>query len=89
MIPEFERALFAMAPGEISGEPLRTGHGFHIVRLDRRIEGSQLPFETARARIVSFLMEGRERRAIAGFIAHLAQQADIRGIAMSASGRGA
>lgn len=89
MIPEFERALFDMAPGEISDEPLRTRYGFHIVRLDRKIEGSQLPFETARARIASFLMEGRERQAIAGFIAHLAQQADIRGISMSASGKGA
>ena len=88
MIPEFENALFAMAPGEISDEPLRTRFGFHILRLDRKVEGAQLPFEKARARIASFLSETRERQAIAGFIAHLAQQADIRGISLSASGRG-
>lgn len=88
MIEEFESALFAMAPGEMSGEPLRSRHGFHIIRLDRRIEGREPPFEAARARIASFLSETRERQAIAGFIAHLAQQADIRGISLSASSRG-
>ncbi len=88
MIEEFESALFAMAPGEMSREPLRSRHGFHIIRLDRRIEGREPPFEAARARIASFLSETRERQAIAGFIAHLARQADIRGISLSASGRG-
>ncbi|WP_298351195.1 peptidylprolyl isomerase [Rhodoblastus sp.] len=89
MIEEFESALFAMAPGEMSREPLRSRHGFHIIRLDRRIEGREQPFEAARARIASFLSETRERQAIAGFIAHLARQADIRGISLSASSRGA
>ncbi len=89
MIPEFESALFAMAPGEISDQPLRTRYGFHIVRLDRKIEGREPPFEMARARIASFLSQTRERQAIAGFIAHLAQQADIRGISLSPSGKGA
>ena len=89
MIEEFESALFAMTPGEMSGEPLRSRYGFHIIRLDRRIEGQEPPFEAARARIASFLSETRERQAIAGFIAHLAQQADIRGISLSASSRGA
>jgi peptidyl-prolyl cis-trans isomerase C len=86
MIPEFESALFAMAPGAISDEPLRTRYGFHILRLDRKIEGAQLPFEHVRARISSFLSETRELQAIAGFIAHLAQQADIRGISLPAPG---
>jgi peptidyl-prolyl cis-trans isomerase C len=88
MIEEFESALFAMAPGEMSSEPLRSRHGFHIIRLDRKIEGREAAFEAARARIASFLAETRERQAIAGFIAHLARQADIRGVSLSASGRG-
>jgi peptidyl-prolyl cis-trans isomerase C len=82
MVPEFERALFAMAPGEISDEPLRTRFGFHILRLDRMIEGAMLPFEAVKARIAAFLSDTRERQAIAGYIAHLARQADISGVTL-------
>ncbi|MGO8737421.1 peptidylprolyl isomerase [Rhodoblastus sp.] len=89
MVPEFERALFAMAPGEISQEPLRTRFGFHILRLDRKIEGRELPFDQARPRIAAFLSETRARQAIAGFIAHLARQADIRGVLLEGAGGGA
>jgi len=82
MVPEFERALFAMTPGELSDKPVRTRYGFHVLRLDRKIEGAVLPFEIVRARIAGFLSETRERQAVAGYIAHLAQLADIRGIAL-------
>ncbi len=44
--PEFERALFALEPGSIAPEPVATRYGFHIVRLDRKHEGRDLPFET-------------------------------------------
>lgn len=86
MVPEFERALFAMAPGEISDEPVRTRFGLHVLRLDRKIEGAILPFEAVKARIADFLSETRERQAIAGYIAHLAQQADIRGVILGRPG---
>jgi peptidyl-prolyl cis-trans isomerase C len=83
MVPEFERALFAMAPGEISDEPVRTRFGYHVLRLDRKIEGVTLPFELVRERISAFLDETRARHAIAGYIAHLVQQAKIEGIVLS------
>jgi peptidyl-prolyl cis-trans isomerase C len=86
MVPEFERALFAMTPGAISDEPVRTRYGFHVLRLDRRIEGAVLPFELVRARIAGFLSQTRERQAIAGYIGHLAQLADIRGVVLGRPG---
>jgi peptidyl-prolyl cis-trans isomerase C len=88
MVPEFERALFAMAPGAISDEPVRTRFGFHVLRLDRKIEGRELPFDMVRERIARFLSETRERQAIAGYIAHLARQADIRGVTLAGAGAG-
>jgi peptidyl-prolyl cis-trans isomerase C len=84
MVSEFEQALFAMAEGEISDEPVRTRYGFHVLRLDRKIEGRELPFGLVRDRISAFLSEGRERQAIAGYIAHLANRADIRGVSLAA-----
>ncbi len=33
MLPEFERAAFAMRPGDLSREPVRTPVGYHIIRV--------------------------------------------------------
>jgi peptidyl-prolyl cis-trans isomerase SurA len=34
MVPEFERWMFALRPGDLS-PVIETGHGFHIIRVDR------------------------------------------------------
>ncbi|MBM3528972.1 MAG: peptidylprolyl isomerase [Alphaproteobacteria bacterium] len=78
--PEFERALFALDPGTIALEPVATRYGFHIVRLDRRIEGRELPFELVAARIAEYLNESVRRRATAQYIARLAGAARIEGV---------
>ena len=44
MVPAFDSAAFALAPGEVSG-PVRTNFGVHILRVDERTE---VPFEEAR-----------------------------------------
>ena len=77
--PEFEAALIALRPGEICAEPVRTRYGVHVLRLDQRVEGRQLPFEQARARIATYLEERSWRRAVAQYITLLAGQARIEG----------
>jgi peptidyl-prolyl cis-trans isomerase C len=79
--PEFEAALKALAEGEISG-PVETRYGIHVIRLRRRIEGRQLPFEAVRARIEAYLSEHVRRQAAAQYIDLLIGRADIRGIAL-------
>ncbi len=81
--PEFEAALDKLAPGEISAEPAQTTHGFHVLRLDRKIDGATLPFSMVRERIADYLAETRARHAIAGAIAQLAQQAKIEGVVLA------
>ncbi len=78
--PEFEQALFALEPGEISPEPVATRYGFHIVRLDRKHEGRELPFELVADRIAEYLQERVQRRALAQYVARLAGGAHIEGI---------
>jgi peptidyl-prolyl cis-trans isomerase C len=77
--PEFEQALIAMIPGAI-GDPVESRYGFHIIRLDRKIEGKELPFEIAKTRIEAYLRDAVERRASAQFIARLVSRARIEGI---------
>jgi peptidyl-prolyl cis-trans isomerase C len=81
--PEFEQALFALAPGSIAPEPVATRYGFHIVRLDRKHAGRELPFELVADRIGEYLEECVARRALAQYIARLASAARIEGIELA------
>lgn len=83
--PEFEQALFVLAPGEIGAEPVATHYGFHIVRLDRKHEGRELPFALVADRIAAYLQERVKRRALAQYIARLAGTARIEGIELADS----
>ncbi|MFZ5693926.1 MAG: peptidylprolyl isomerase [Pseudomonadota bacterium] len=80
--PDFERAMMALSPGTLTAEPVPTCYGFHIIRLDRRIEGRPLPFETVADRIAEYLTESARRRATAQYIARLVWRAEIAGIEM-------
>lgn len=80
--PEFEKALYHLAPGEMTKEPVETRYGFHIIRLDRRIDGRELPFELVRDRIAHYLAERSRRVAIAQYVARLAAMSDVRGVSL-------
>ena len=77
--PEFEAVLVTMEPGQIYAAPVPTHYGIHILRLDRRVAGAALPFETVQLRIAAYLEERTWRRAVAQYIAVLAGQAQIIG----------
>jgi peptidyl-prolyl cis-trans isomerase C len=77
---EFERALMALAAGELCAEPVATRYGFHIIRLDRKYEGRTLPYEAVAGRIADYLRESVWRRADAQYIARLVSAARIEGV---------
>ena len=83
--PEFERALLGLAPGEISAAPVATRYGFHIIRLERRIDGRVLPYEAVAERIADYLRESVQRRANAQYVARLASAARIEGIELASA----
>lgn len=78
--PEFEEALYRLEPGEMTEEPVESRYGFHIIRLDRRIDGRELPFELVHDRIAAYLTERSHRVAIAQFVARLAAVNDVSGV---------
>jgi peptidyl-prolyl cis-trans isomerase C len=81
--PEFEQALIALSPGELCEVPVVTRYGFHIIRLDRKIEGQTLPYEVVAARIADYLRESVKRRADAQYVARLVSAARIDGIELA------
>ncbi len=80
---EFERALFALPEGEISDAPVKTPYGLHILRLDRKIEGSVLPFDLVSERIADYLHDAVIRRATAQYVARLVSGAEIAGLELA------
>lgn len=84
--PEFEQALTRLAPGELCAEPVETRYGFHVIHLERKIEGQTLPYELVAERIADYLRESVRRRADAQYIARLASAAKIEGIELAGAG---
>ncbi len=80
--PEFERALLALAQGELCAEPVETRYGFHIIRLERKHEGRELPYEAVAERIADYLRESVRRRADAQYVARLVSAAQITGLTL-------
>lgn len=78
-VPEFERALFRLGPTGLLRELVKTRYGFHIVAVDRRIQGATLPFEAVRARIAERLQATVEEKALRQYVSIIAGEADIQG----------
>lgn len=84
-VPEFEQALFADAWIGILPRLVKTRYGFHIVAIDRRVEGRLLPFDAVRQRIAEILTERVQEVAMKQYVRLLAGQADVRGVALDAA----
>ena len=83
-VPEFEAAIERMQPAELSSSPIETRYGFHVVMLDRRIQGRVLPFEVVKERIAEWLDERVTREALRQYVMVLAGAADITGVTFDA-----
>ncbi len=81
--PELERAMAAMEPG--STALVESRHGYHVLRLDRRVAAKQLPLEQSKAWIENHLRTASKRRAVAQYLQLLAAGASIEGIALAAA----
>jgi peptidyl-prolyl cis-trans isomerase C len=80
LVPEFEAALHALDQGDITAEPLKTRHGWHIVRMDEKGEGSVLPYEAVAPRIRMAMEKRAWSQAVKDFVAGLVAQAEIVGV---------
>lgn len=79
-VPEFDRVLFAMQPGETLPRVLETRFGLHIVRLRHRVEGVLQPFERVQAGIAEALQRRARDVAWRQYVQWLVGRARISGI---------
>lgn len=81
-VPEFEHALFDTRETGILRRLVNTRFGFHIVRIDRRVDGDPMPFDTVLPDIVRFLETSVRQQATRQYIHILASQARMEGVAL-------
>ena len=79
-VPAFEAALASLEEGAITPEPVETRYGYHVIRLDRRIAGRDLPFEAVAPRIAFYLGARAHHDALYSYVRWLAVHAQITGI---------
>ncbi|MGH8122978.1 MAG: peptidylprolyl isomerase [Rudaea sp.] len=84
-VPEFEQAIFADTTIGVLPKLVTTRHGFHIIGVDRRIAGEQLPFEIVRDEVAAELRQRSEARALAQYVRVLAGTAEIAGVELDAA----
>lgn len=63
MVPEFDAAVFAMAVGEVTKEPVQTQFGYHLIRLNSKNEGETMPLESIKDRLTQQLLTQKQQKA--------------------------
>ncbi|MBI1197934.1 MAG: peptidylprolyl isomerase [Phenylobacterium sp.] len=88
LVPEVEDVLDALQPGDIAIDPVRSRFGWHVLKLARRIDGQDLPFEFVEDRIRLGLEARAWTAAATRYVADLAADARSRGVALSLTADG-
>ncbi len=76
MLPELEKALLPLKPGEV-GELVSTPSGLHIVKLEEHISGKVKPFEQVKASIEDQLYRRKQDERFAQWMKDLRAKASI------------
>lgn len=82
--PAFEFALFGMKEGEMSKEPVASEFGYHLIKVHKRLEGKELPFEAVHEWIADYFSRQSWQRAFSQYLQLLAGQAEIIGFDIKA-----
>jgi len=82
-VPEFESVLDALAAGELHPEPVETRFGIHIVRMDEKAMGQQLPFDAVKHQIMEKLEQVAWAKAAQTYTQDLVNKSDVEGIDFS------
>ncbi len=76
MVPAFEEAAFALAPGEVS-DMVETPFGVHVIRLEERRPARLLPLDEIREKLRDHVRRERMEAAVREEIARLHAAAKI------------
>lgn len=78
-VPEFERQLMPLSEG-LSDKAIESRYGFHVVNINRKIEGKQLEYDMVSDKVRGYLVNSASHLAIQAYIQGLVELADIQGV---------
>jgi len=78
-VPEFERQLMPLSEG-VSDKAIESRYGFHVVNINRKIEGKQLDYDMVSDKVRGYLVNSASHLAIQAYIQSLVEQADVAGV---------
>lgn len=85
LVPEIETFIMALDEGQICPVPLTSRYGVHILRLDRRIAGADLPYEAVADTVSRHLATQSWQRAVSQYLRILVGRARIEGLELDAA----
>jgi peptidyl-prolyl cis-trans isomerase C len=77
MVPEFEKAAFALKDGEVSA-PVKTQFGWHIIKVTGRKPASVKSYDDVKGDIEQRLLQDKQKKAYEDMMASLKSAADIK-----------
>ena len=78
MVLPFSRAAFALKPGEITLEPVKTQFGWHVIYVEEKKAAQKIPFEAVKDRVVAALKQQRFAQKMKQETELLRKNADIK-----------
>jgi peptidyl-prolyl cis-trans isomerase C len=83
-VPEFDKAVFAAAAGQVIPKLVHTRHGLHIVRVRRKVAGRPLPFDEVADEVAQVMQAMALDQAWRQYAKVLVSNARITGIDLDA-----
>ena len=77
MVPEFDKAVFALKKGEMTLEPVKTQFGFHVIYLEDTKEASLVSFDDVKEKIVQALKQQQFQQKLSEVAKELKSKAKI------------
>ena len=82
LVPEIETFIMSLEENQICPVPVSSRYGVHVLRLDRKILGADLPYEAIAETVALRLATQAWQRAVSQYLRILAGRARIEGLAL-------
>ena len=82
LVPEIETFIMTLEENQICPVPVSSRYGVHVLRLDRKILGADLPYEAIAETVALRLATQAWQRAVSQYLRILAGRARIEGLAL-------